>query len=107
MTLAHRIMLFAALMVALFVCSMLFDESKPQAAPISSPTATPTAPLVDPGTEDIQQTQTLSSKQEMYCYRLNQHLPEPDLTQAIEKCLSDTQGWTLAQFEEELEKLPS
>jgi hypothetical protein len=43
-----------------------------------------------------------SAKQAQYCYRINKHLPEPQLTEQIEICETQTSDWSLEQFEAEM-----
>src|SRR4051794_16627860 len=40
-----------------------------------------------------------TSKQEMYCYRMFAELPEPKLTNKIDKCLVQTSKWTTDDFD--------
>jgi hypothetical protein len=49
-----------------------------------------------------QQIQELTSKQAQYCYQINQDLPEPQLTNAIGVCESETDSWTIEQFDDRL-----
>jgi len=40
-----------------------------------------------------------SAKQEQYCFRVNAHLGEPALTEAIDKCLIETASWSIEELD--------
>jgi trehalose-6-phosphate synthase len=89
---APQYMLVGICVIAFAILAI--TESSPE-----EPSKSVTTKVTEESGEDIQAIQTLTSKQEQYCYRINKHLPEPQLTQQIEICLTQTANWTLEQFE--------
>lgn len=77
--------LVVSIMALLLITLSAIDAGKPVAKTVS---AVPVAV-----------SEELSAKQEQYCFRVNDGLSEPSLTQAIEQCLTDTTGWTVEDFD--------
>jgi hypothetical protein len=71
-------------------------EAVSPAEPVKSEKVEQTKPVEKLSDQEIQE---LTSKQAQYCLQINEHLPEPKLSQEIEVCEQTTSSWTIEEFD--------
>jgi hypothetical protein len=99
----QQILLLIALIGLLGLIGLVANRSQASSQPSKpvSAVATPTADQLKEADEVDEAV--LSSKQEMYCYRLFAHITnEARQTKKIDKCVDKTSNWTVEDFDAQM-----